>query len=461
MFTPMHIHSHYSFDSAMKFDQLIDRLKECQYNTATLTDHGTMCGNYDLFFNLQEEKIKPIAGVELYTPLMDASIKEDCNRQNLHMVCLAKNYEGFKRLCKITSRSNHEDVYYYKPRLDIERLKELTTDDLMWFTGHPGSLLYNVITSESGFHKNAVERGIKFMNRMKDYFGKSNVFIEVQRTCHFDEDLNTILNEIAKKTDVKATACIDAHYAKKEHAKFQRIILASSLKTTLKRWKNKLGDKSLSSFFEKDYYYIPTIKELEKVHTVEEMENNYLINELCEDYKLEKQPSLPEFDCPNNKSEEEYLLDLTNEGIEFLSSKYPIDEDKYRSRVKEEMKTIAGFNLNGYFLIVRDLILECENSGGFVGPGRGCFTPETRIRMKDGSYKPISSIKIDDVVIDKNGMNQKVYDTMSYNIEEEIIEIEFSNNKTIRCTKDHKFLTNNRGWVEAQNLTEKDDIKEV
>lgn len=32
--------------------------------------------------------------------------------------------------------------------------------------------------------------------------------------------------------------------------------------------------------------------------------------------------------------------------------------------------------------------------------------------------------------------------------------------KEIRCTPDHKILTSNRGWVEAQNLTEQDDVIE-
>ena len=39
----------------------------------------------------------------------------------------------------------------------------------------------------------------------------------------------------------------------------------------------------------------------------------------------------------------------------------------------------------------------------------------------------------------------------------ELIEIEF-NGKTIRCTPSHKILTKNRGWVEAENLNESDEL---
>ena len=33
--------------------------------------------------------------------------------------------------------------------------------------------------------------------------------------------------------------------------------------------------------------------------------------------------------------------------------------------------------------------------------------------------------------------------------------------KEIICTEDHKFYTNNRGWVEAKDLVSDDDIKNI
>ena len=50
---------------------------------------------------------------------------------------------------------------------------------------------------------------------------------------------------------------------------------------------------------------------------------------------------------------------------------------------------------------------------------------------------------------------------MKYEIDEDILEIELDNGKIIRCTKDHKFLTKNRGWIEAQFLEETDDLAMV
>jgi intein/homing endonuclease len=93
--------------------------------------------------------------------------------------------------------------------------------------------------------------------------------------------------------------------------------------------------------------------------------------------------------------------------------------------------------------------------------GRGCFLPDTRIKMSNGLYSPICFVKIGDMVIDAYGNKQRVYDTLRFDVDEELIELEFENSKVIRCTKDHKFLTLNRGWVSANDLNENDEIAEV
>lgn len=43
----------------------------------------------------------------------------------------------------------------------------------------------------------------------------------------------------------------------------------------------------------------------------------------------------------------------------------------------------------------------------------------------------------------------------------EWVEIELENGDIVRTTADHEIFTTNRGWVEAADLTEDDDIKEL
>lgn len=92
-----------------------------------------------------------------------------------------------------------------------------------------------------------------------------------------------------------------------------------------------------------------------------------------------------------------------------------------------------------------------------------CFHPDTEIITKNGN-KQISEIKIGDQVYSYDEQNKKFVWESVINVienptkEKQKIELEFDNGSVLKCTADHKFLTHNRGWVEAQDLIEDDDI---
>ena len=49
----------------------------------------------------------------------------------------------------------------------------------------------------------------------------------------------------------------------------------------------------------------------------------------------------------------------------------------------------------------------------------------------------------------------------NYDVDEEVIIIQFENGSQVKCTQDHEFYTENRGWVKAVDLNEFDDIREI
>lgn len=92
-----------------------------------------------------------------------------------------------------------------------------------------------------------------------------------------------------------------------------------------------------------------------------------------------------------------------------------------------------------------------------------CFAPETLVKTKFGEKK-ISELTYDDEVLTRKENGEYEFRKPSNIVEtpsegKEKIELEFEDGHKVQCTKDHKFLTKNRGWVEAQDLTEEDDIE--
>ncbi len=101
----------------------------------------------------------------------------------------------------------------------------------------------------------------------------------------------------------------------------------------------------------------------------------------------------------------------------------------------------------------------------------GCIHEDTIIKTKDGD-KTIKKIieefqnGIDNVVLTcdiKNNVDsyEKAIQPRINDNGKTWVEVEMENGEKIKVTEDHEFYTTNRGWVEAKNLTENDDVKEI
>ena len=398
--TPLHLHTHYSLlDGLSKPTQVAQRCEELGYQSCAMTDHGTISGAVSFVRAMRERNIKPILGCEFYIS-KNAQLRTKENKSLSHLVVLAKNLEGWNKLIEATSRSNEEDVFYFKPRLDLALLSEMIDADqgsLISFSGHPGSDLANVLFKDikKAYSASSYDDAAKYLkrdwkseaifaasNHMK-IFGVGNFFIEIQlidkENFPASELIAECLRQVSKETGIPCVATADSHYPKKEDAADQRILLCSAMKTTLKKVENKLKnneDVGMSCFFRSNNYHIPSTEEMELLHTEEEINNSLLIANLCEDYNILGQPMLPKFSCPNKMTEEEYLRDLCRDGwLKRLKSQGKVNTEesikKYVDRIKEELEVVEEANLSGYFLIVRDIINYVKQNDWLAGPGRG------------------------------------------------------------------------------------------
>jgi 7-carboxy-7-deazaguanine synthase len=86
-----------------------------------------------------------------------------------------------------------------------------------------------------------------------------------------------------------------------------------------------------------------------------------------------------------------------------------------------------------------------------------CFVPSTPILMGDGSYKRIDQIQVGDVVMSygDSGFEPKPVIKLYQSQAQEIFKVTAQSTK-VWCTADHPFLTSNRGWVAAKDLTAED-----
>jgi len=367
-YIPLHIHSHFSLlDGLSKPDQIADRIVEIGSDGCALTDHGTISGSIKFVEAMQKVDKKPVLGCELYISNQSANIKEESNRKLIHLPILAKNTKGWQQLIKIVSESNKEEHFYYKPRLSLPQLQKFLDGNIIGFSGHLGSHVAQYI-EEYGF-----DGGVRAANVLQEIFGKDNFYLEVQLMDHVlnpkQKEITDIIRKIGKKLDIPCIATPDAHYAKKEDAEDQRILLCTSMHTTMQE--GMKPDFMLNTFFKSSQYYIPSNQDmLEFGHTQEELDNTRKIFDQIEEYQILHSPILPKF---NVESEFEYLTELCREGWKELLLNKITEEEKevYTERIKRELRVIEEADLAGYFLIIHDIVDYCNKNKWLMSAGRG------------------------------------------------------------------------------------------
>ena len=143
-FVHLHNHTEYSLlDGAVHIKDLIAECSRMGMPAVAVTDHGNLFGAIELVMETnslnksvaawnkehpegpQKQEVKPIFGCEVYLSPTPISVKKQLpgRRKYTHLLLLAENETGWQNLVKLVSRS-HLEGFYYKPRVDMETLRE-------------------------------------------------------------------------------------------------------------------------------------------------------------------------------------------------------------------------------------------------------------------------------------------------------------------------------------------------
>ena len=380
-YIPLHVHSEYSLlDGLSQTHHITSRLEEIEVGSCALTDHGTLSGAVDFQKQMHSQSFKPILGCEMYLCKQGSSIKNPENRKLKHQVILAKNVQGWKSMLSMVSTSNRANHFYHKPRLDVEEFQKLSSaasGNLVSFSGHLGSHLAEAVLDNPDWKQD----GIREAKQMEESFGKGNFFIEIQL---IDSEINKAAKEVAEKlreiseiTGIPCVATPDAHYARREDAHDQRVLLCTALRKTIGQVQEDIKSgksKSLQAFFESDNYHIPSYEDMQRFHTAEELDNTLLIDSLCDKYNILNPPSPPVFQCPDGNSPDNHLRRLCQEA--WVTKMGHVTKDNeyfegYGVRVNKELDIFSETGLASYFLIVQDILKYAKTRGYLTGPGRG------------------------------------------------------------------------------------------
>ena len=358
-FVHLHVHSEYSLlDGACRIKELPKCAKEMGQSAIAITDHGNMYGAIDFYKACQKEGIKPIIGCEVYTAQGSRFQKEGRSDSRYgHLVLLCKDNEGYKNLAKIVSKGFLEGMYY-KPRIDMELLREHRGGLIGLSACLAGDIPRAVLSGEE-------EKAAAIIREFQEIFGKDDFYLELQdHGIPEQKKVNVALLRLAKETGAKLVCTNDIHYIKKEDAKYQDVLMCVQT--------GKQVQDTDRMRFETEEFYLKSEEEMKSLfpYAPEAIQNTEEIAKKCNVTFEFGKYHLPKFALPEGESDAfSYLEKLCKKGLRFRYGENVTDE--MEERLRYELSTIRDMGFVDYFLIVSDFIRFAKDHGIMVGPGRG------------------------------------------------------------------------------------------
>ncbi|MDR1185006.1 MAG: DNA polymerase III subunit alpha [Coriobacteriales bacterium] len=359
-FVHLHNHTEYSLlDGATKISAMARQARDFGMPAIAITDHGYMYGVPAFVNACTEAGIKPIIGCEVYfTP--DNELRRDRKPENIHLILLAKNPQGYRNLVKVVSAAAVEG-FYYKPRVTFDSLREHAEGLIA-----TSACMLGIIPRR--LRSNQRDEAFAWAERYASIFAPGDFYIELQdQGIQMEEgisqrQLNAQLTALAQELGLKTVAANDMHYLRKEDAVMQDIMLCIGTGSKF--------DEPGRMKFSSDQFYMKSEDEMREAlrDFPEACDTTLEIAEKCET-SLSRKIILPTVPLPEGETNETMLRREALAGLKRLYGD-PLSQEVVE-RFEHEYAIICEQGFPAYFLVVQEFTQWARENGVGVGPGRG------------------------------------------------------------------------------------------
>ena len=346
-----HRHSYYSnivtTDCVVSYEEYAKRSKELGHEWLSGCEHGGTFAWIKAYNVAKENGLKFIHCGEFY---FVADRKEKDN-SNYHLILLAKTQNAMRELNYIMSKS-FEDGYYYKPRVDLELLRQLPKGEVVCTSACIASFLRDYPQTKP------------ILEEFIEIFGRDNFFLEVQsHPIERQIEYNKLMKQLSLEYGLELIAGVDSHMIDDKD---------SSLRDYLLHSKGIIYEDEVGWI--NDYPSYDTLKQRflnQGIWTAEEVErfiDNTLILTQTEDIIIDTKMKVPS--AFPNKTREWKLSHLK----ELIFSKWDeykscVSKDIWKVYVKEllaEYSVIEETKMEDYFLLNYYIIKRGIELGGIL-----------------------------------------------------------------------------------------------
>ena len=307
-------------------------------------------------------RINTVFGAELSLDLTNAQtgVPDPAGR---HLLVLARDAEGYRRLCAVISAAQLAGAQKGRPVYDTGALAGAHGGHWVVLTGCRKGPVPAALAAGGPDSKRAAWREL---GRLTEMFGHENVMVEL--TCHHDpgdDERNDLLAALAALADVGVVAAGNVHFAVPAQARLAQALAAIRARRPLADqdgWLAAAGTAYLRSGREMAALLRRYPGVLERTAA--------LGRECAFDFRVIA-PNLPDGPVPPGHTEASWLRELV---ARKAPARYGPPGDARvpgaYAQIARELGVIERLNFPGYFLIVHDIVEFCEREN-ILCQGRG------------------------------------------------------------------------------------------
>lgn len=348
-FVPLQVLSSYSLlKSTSQIKQLVASAKDRGYTALAITDENVLYGAFDFYNEAVKQGIKPLIGMTIVLP---SEVVAD-NDQRL--VLIAKNYDGYRHLMKITTTIQ-----------TLERGETITLDQLSeWFHD-----LFVILPTDNDLYRliqsGQADEARVYFEQLAKSVDEQSLLIGINPSV--DAILRQTMIQLATQLNTQLIGLSRVGYLNADDH-FSVEVLRSIDRG------NQMNHPQMLASQQGEHYLKPVAdieREFQTVGLVDAVNLTQVIAGQA-NVKLESQDTiLPKFENDKQLDSFTYLKQLCIEGLKLRAIAPGFTVDDYRNRLASELKIIHEMGFDDYFLIVGDVIAYAHQHVIITGPGRG------------------------------------------------------------------------------------------
>ncbi len=361
MYVELHARSAFSFlEGASVPEELIAVGLELQMPAMALLDRDGVYGAPRFHLSAKKNDIKAHIGAEI--TVRHPVVKS----QTCSIPVLVKTREGYQNLCRLVTLMKLRVPKHAKPGECSATAGELAAHaaGLVCLTGGFDGPMATVLNRDKQDSTKDAQKTIEWLTGV---FGKENVYTELQR--HFDREeevRNQAVIEIARRNHLPLIATNGVCYASAARREISDVFTCIRNHVRLETAGRLLARNSER--------YLKSGAVMQKIFAdlPEAIANTVELSSRLEFTLQDLGYEFPKYPVPDGETMRSFLRKRTEEGArERYTGRHGAPTyDKARGQIERELKLIEKLKLEGYFLIVWDIVRFCREQGILV-QGRG------------------------------------------------------------------------------------------